>query len=191
MISSALAPANRLGLLLTGSAHPFTTFSIPQAAAVTASYVVASNTLYLARRSYLRKMTMRRLWKIRTTREPNVTFQLYCIMLFTWQAFVFTFPMVELIARIFRHVSFFYTYPNANGVGIIFEPRNVQHLKQSKRVRNQVRFDWHRFHLNMGGIGRDGYKHPPSRVRNLPHIDCPQKKLKHWPWRRKFKKKDT
>ena len=84
-------------------------------------------------------------------------------------------------------VSFFYAYPNARGVGFIFEPRDVQHLVQSKRVKHQIRFDWHRFKINIGGIGRVGYRHPTSIVTNLPHLDIPKKGLKHWPWRRKLK----
>ena len=44
-----------------------------------------------------------------------------------------------------------------------------------------------RFKIHIGGIGRDGYRHPPSIVTNLPHLDIPKKGLKHWPWRRKLK----
>mmetsp|Transcript_7998 Transcript_7998/g.11636 ORF Transcript_7998/g.11636 Transcript_7998/m.11636 type:complete len:200 (-) Transcript_7998:456-1055(-) len=159
----------------------------PKAALTTAAYLTITNIAYLARRSYLRKMTMSELWKIRTTREPNVAIPLYFIMLLSWQAFVVIFPIVEPLARLCQHCSFFYTYPNANGVGVILEPRNVQHLKQNKRAKCQIRFDWHRFKCNVGDVGRDGFRHPPTVELNLPHIDLPQKQMRHWPWRRKFK----
>jgi hypothetical protein len=131
-------------------------------------------------------MPKRKLWKIRTTREPGVSIRLYLAMIFTWQSLVLIFPIVELISRCFSHVCFFYSYPNAGGVGIILEPTDVQHLKGSKRAKYQKRIDWHRFNVNIGGIGRDGYKHPPSVVMNAPHLDIPQKQMKHWPWRRRF-----
>jgi len=65
------------------------------------------------------------------------------------------------------------------------EPRNVQHLRQAERAKHQIRIDWHRFDLNIGNIGRQGYRHPPAVSMNLPHIDMPKKGMKHWPWRRK------
>lgn len=83
-------------------------------------------------------------------------------------------------------MSFLYTYPNAGGVGVILEPLDVQHLKANKRAKYQIRFDWHRFSLNMGDIGRDGYRHPPSKVLNLPHLDIPQRGMKHWSSRSHF-----
>ena len=152
-------------------------------AAVT--YMVCANTLYLARRSYLRKMTMKEIWKIRTTREEGVSQQLFCILILTWQAFVAIFPIAESIAKLYGYASFFYSYPNASGCGIILEPLHVQELQSAQRAKEQIRFDWHRFTVNIGNVGRDGYRHPPSITRNLPHIDIPKKKMKHWPWRRK------
>ena len=160
--------------------------NIPVAASV-ATYATITNLIYLARRSNVRKMTKRQLWKIRTTREPGVSIRLFLAMLLTWQAFVFIFPLVEPVARCFSHVSFMYSYPNAGGVGIILEPVNVQHLKANKRSKRQIRFDWHRFSVNIGGIGRDGYRHPPSISMNRPHLDIPQLGMKHWPWRRQHK----
>ena len=149
------------------------------------SYATITNFLYIARRSSIRKMPKRKLWEIRTTRQPGVSIRLYLAMIFTWQAFVLIFPIVEPIARCFSRVSFFYSYPNAGGVGIILEPTDVQHLAANKRSKRQIRFDWHRFSINVGGIGRDGYKHPPSVMMNVPHLDIPERGMKHWPWRRR------
>jgi hypothetical protein len=176
-------PITNPGPLLSMSSP--TLHSIPSLAMATGAYLTVTNTLYLARRSYLRKMTMKRLLQIRTTREPKVSMRLYFTMLLVWQTFVVIFPIVEPLARCMGQVSFFYSYPNAGGVGIIFEPRDVQHMKQNHRTKHQVRFDWHRFSVNVGGIGRDGFRHPPSVVRNLPHVDIPKRGLKHWPWRRR------
>lgn len=161
--------------------------TLPSAVLTTAAYLAVTNMVYLARRSYLRKMSVQRLWQIRTTREPGVNLQLYVIILLAWQAHVMMFPIVEPIARCLGQVSFFYSYPNASGVGIIFEPRNVQHMTQSQRAKHQIRCDWHRFNVNVGGIGRDGYRHPPSITKNVPHIDMPKRNMKHWPWRRRWK----
>ena len=156
-----------------------------------ATYLTISNIIYLSRRSHLRQMPKRQLWKIRTTREPGVSIPLFLTIVFVWQSFVLFFPIVETVCRIaLQRVSFFYSYPNAGGFGIILEPLNVQDLKQSARAKKQVRFDWHRFSLNVGAVGRDGYRHPPVVVRNLPHIDAPQRGMKHWPWRRKWKCED-
>ncbi len=116
---------------------------------------------------------------------------LYLTILLAWQAFVVVFPLLEPVSRCLGQCSFFYSYPNAGGVGIIFEPRDVQHMKQNYRVKHQVRLDWHRFKLNVGGVGREGYRHPPSVVKNLPHLDIPKMGLKHWPWRRRIQVGDT
>ena len=160
---------------------------IPPVAASAVTYATVTNILYLSRRSNLRRMTKRQLWKIRTTREAGVSLRLFLVMILSWQAFVLVFPLVEPVARCFSHVSFFYSYPNAGGVGIILEPTNVQHLNANKRAKKQIRFDWHRFSVNVGGIGRDGYRHPPSICINRPHLDIPKLGLKHWPWRRRHK----
>mmetsp|Transcript_5135 Transcript_5135/g.6634 ORF Transcript_5135/g.6634 Transcript_5135/m.6634 type:complete len:197 (-) Transcript_5135:149-739(-) len=183
--SLAFQSIPNLNLNNLGALNNSVTTVIHVASAVT--YATATNILYLARRSHIRKMKIGKLWKIRTTREPGVSLRLYLITLLIWQAFVLVFPLVEPIARCFSQVSMFYAYPNAGGVGIILEPTQVQHLTQSQRVKRQIRLDWHRFSLNIGRTGRDGYKHPPSIVRNLPHVDMPSRGLKHWPWRRRHK----
>lgn len=155
-------------------------------------YMMATNVSYLARRSHLRRMSLLDVWKIRTARDEDVSMSLHLTFILAWQAFVLFFPLSEFIATVlFRRVSFFYSYPKASGCGIIFEPVDVQHLKASQRAKQQIRFDWHRFSFNVGNIGREGFRHPPSIERNLPHIDVPKLGLKHWPWRRKFKQKMT
>lgn len=132
-------------------------------------------------------MSKRKLLKIRTTREDGVSWSLFFTTIITWQTFVALFPMVETIARIFGMVSFFYSYPNAGGLGVIVEPLAIQDLSMNKRVKHQIRLDWHRFNVNIGEIGRDGFRHPPCVKKNVPHVDMPSKGLKHWPWRRRHK----
>ncbi|KAL7444502.1 hypothetical protein ACHAXM_009361 [Skeletonema potamos] len=153
-----------------------------------ALYILIANTTYLHRRSHLRKMTKRKLLQIRTTREEGVNIGMYITNIVAWQVFVTCiFPILEPLSRIFGYVSFYYFYPNANGCGIIFEPLSVQHLPMKKRQRSQLRLDWHEFSVNVGNIGRDGFRHPPCVVRNLPHLDIPRLQMKHWPWRRKHR----
>ena len=130
-------------------------------------------------------MSKRNLLRIRTSREDGVTWGLFFVTLAVWQVFVALFPLVEMVARVFGMVSFFYSYPNAAGLGFILEPLSVQDQKMNKRVKHQIRLDWHRFNVNIGDIGRDGYRHPPYVEKNLPHIDMPSRGLRHWPWRRR------
>lgn len=151
-------------------------------------YMLITNTIYLLRRSHLRSMQKRKLLKIRLTREDGVSLSLYVKNLAAWQFFVnCMFVILEPLSKVGGYCCFYYFYPNAGGCGLIFEPLNAQHLPMSKRSKKQIRLDYHRFSLNIGNIGRDGYRHPPSIERNLPHIDIPQLQMKHWPWRRRHK----
>ena len=85
----------------------------------------------------------------------------------------------------FGHVFFYYFYPNARGLGVILELLLVQSFPVSNRAKHQIRVKWHRFSVDVGVVGTDGYRHPPSVERNLPHLDAPKLGLKHWPWRRR------
>lgn len=150
------------------------------------TYFFTTNMTYLLRRSHLRNMPKRKLLQTRLAREAGVSLSLYITNIIIWQLFVTTlFPILELLLRFFGHVSYYYFYPNASGFGIIMEPLSAQLLSMSDRAKHQIRCDWHRFSVNVGAIGRDGYRHPPSVSRNALHIDMPRKGLKHWPWRRK------
>ena len=122
----------------------------------------------------------------RIDKEPGVSIPRYCSFLFAWQCVVVIFPIVEPIMKIlFNYCCFYFSYPNAHGFGFIVEPIQCQHLPLSKRSKQQIRLDWHRFSVNIGNVGRDGYRHPPSVMMNRPHIDAPQWGIKHWPWRRR------
>ena len=163
-------------------------FIAQQRICIALCYILLANSIYLQRRSYLRNMTKRKLLKIRTTREEGVGIPMYIINIAVWQLFVtIIFPILEPLSKLFGYVCFYYFYPHADGFGFIFEPLCVQHLPMPKRQRSQIRLDWHRFSVNKGNVGRDGFRHPPSVVRNLPHIDAPKMNLKHWPWRRQHK----
>ena len=155
-------------------------------AVAAALYVAAANVAYVARRARIRRIRKRDIWAYRTTKVDGTPWALYGTSILAWQAFVLLlYPVVEPLARLFGHVSFMYDYPNARGVGYILEPLEVQHLSMSKRTRGQIRLDWHAFSVNVGRVGRDGHRHPPSVSRNLPHIDAPRWGVRHWPWRRR------
>ena len=157
-------------------------------------YIASANMCYLARRSFIRSaydptMTKYKLFRIRTTREPGVSHRFYIVLVLAWQLFVLTvFPLAEPLAKLFNRTIFYYTYPNAHGAGIILEPLDAQHLKPNKR--DQIRFDWHRFSVNVGAVGRDGFRHPPSVDLNRPHLDLPGRGMKHWPWRRRVDRRE-
>ena len=181
----------RLHPITTNICNLFQSFSIPHQCTQNPSliliYVFLANIIYLLRRSHLRNMSKRTLLKIRLTRENGVSFPLYFTNLLVWQLFVIAiFPLLEPLSRVFGYVSFYYFYPNASGVGIIFEPLSAQNLPMSKRAKSQIRCDWHKFSVNVGSVGRDGYRHPPSVERNLPHLDVPMWGWKHWPWSRRL-----
>jgi len=148
-------------------------------------YWVGSNILYLSRRAHIRRESIGTMWRYRTQREPGVSIPLYFTFLLVWQCFVLVWPFVEsALVLILKRCSLFYSYPNAKGFGFIAEPLTLQHLPLSKRTKQQFRMDWHQFTINIGPIGRDGFRHPPSVRLNRPHIDAPQLGMKHWPWRR-------
>jgi hypothetical protein len=150
------------------------------------AYMLLSNLFYLARRAKLRKQSMLQILRIRTTKEPGLSVFMFVMCLLAWQTLVMSYPVAEcLFARSFGYTLFFYSYPKANGGGYILEPLAVQDLPSNKRSREQMRLDWHKFKFNVGNVGRDGFRHPPAMERNLPHIDVPQKEMKHWPWRRR------
>ena len=169
------------------SLAPTTIMTATQTVGIMVVYAVAANVLYLARRAHLRKMTMRRLWEIRTTRDPGVPLVLFGGMLLAWQCLVLVFPIVEPLAKIAtKGCIFFYSYPKAQGGGYIWEPLDCQTLGANQRAKRQIRLDWHRFVYNLGPVGRDGFRHPPSIERNFPHIDIPRYQIRHWPWRRRI-----
>lgn len=181
--ASAVETTNSASFLL---AKDFVTHPMTQTIGIMAAYVVTANLIYLARRGYLRNMTLRQLWKIRTTREEGVSPPLFGGMLLAWQFLVLIFPVAEPLARILtKGCIFFYSYPKAQGGGYIWEPLDCQHLSANQRAKQQVRLDWHNFAYNTGPAGRDGYRHPPAMHRNLPHVDIPKWQVKHWPWRRR------
>jgi len=150
---------------------------------------MTANYFYLSRRSKLRRLPKTEILRIRTRKDPGISWKLYLVFILAWQCFVIFYPLIEPLSLIFGHVSFYYSYPNAHGFGLIFEPLRVQDLKMPLRAKEQLRLDWHRFNLNVGNVGRDGYRHPPSVERNLPHIDFSKRGIKHWPWRKRSGKK--
>jgi hypothetical protein len=150
------------------------------------TYMFLSNVFYLARRANLRKLSMLQILRTRTTKEPGLSLLMFVLCLVAWQTLVVSYPVTELLlARSCGYTLFFYSYPKANGGGYILEPLSVQDLPSNQRTRAQIRLDWHRFKFNRGNVGRDGFRHPPATIRNLPHIDVPLKGIKHWPWRRR------
>ena len=122
--------------------------------------MISENFCYLSWRAHLQKRTRISLLQFHTMCEPGVTLSLYLTMILMWQTFTVVFPVVELVARILGHVSLFYSYPNASGVGKNFEPLPAQYLSMSKCVKQQIRINWHKFKYNVGDTGRNWYRHP-------------------------------
>jgi hypothetical protein len=174
---SSVLPVSAISAVLSSPALPFLS---------TAGYLLSANLFYLARRAHLRQQTMRTMLGYRLDREPGVSVGRYLSFLLAWQCFVVAvFPVLEPLSKfVFQSCCLYYSYPNAHGFGFIVEPLDCQHLPLNKRAKKQLRFDWHRFRVNVGNVGRDGYRHPPTVEMNRPHIDAPKWGIKHWPWRR-------
>mmetsp|Transcript_32894 Transcript_32894/g.79576 ORF Transcript_32894/g.79576 Transcript_32894/m.79576 type:complete len:284 (+) Transcript_32894:86-937(+) len=73
---------------------------------ILAVYSLVANLLYLARRANLRQMTIRELWKIRTTREEGVSRPLFAGIVMAWQVLVLVYPIVEPCVRLFGTTQF-------------------------------------------------------------------------------------
>ena len=175
-----LVPAN----VVTERLPSVISTAISSPAAKTCCYMITANVFYLARRSHVRQQTMKTMLGHRIERESGVSIPRHISFLIAWQSFVAFFPILEPLARLFLgYCCFYFSYPNAQGFGLIMEPLDIQHLPLSKRSKQQIRFDWHKFSINV--VGRDGYRHPPSKEMNRPHIDAPRWGIKHWPWRRR------
>ena len=147
------------------------------------AYMLCSNAAYVFRRSVLHsRMTPRSVLRAHTRRD-GMSIPLFLACLFSWQCFVSFYPILETGCRLASHSCFFYYYPKAQGMGIVIEPLDVMHLPGNKRRKSQVRFDWHCIAMNIGPCSKNGFRHPPTIRRNLPHIDIPRLGIKHWPWR--------
>jgi len=153
----------------------------------TAGYLLVANIVYLARRAQLRQQSMKTMLGYRLAKEPGVSWPRYCSFLVAWQCVVVIFPLLEPVLKLFFDCCcLYYSYPNAHGFGFIVEPLNCQHLPLNKRAKQQLlRLDWHRFNVNVGEIGRNGFRHPPAVQMNRPHVDAPRYGIKHWPWKRR------
>lgn len=210
---SSQSDSGDLTSIISSAVFSVTNYDATRTLGILAAYSLVANLLYLARRANLRQMTIWEIWRIRTTREEGVSRSLFAGMVMAWQVLVLIFPIVEPCARFggsFRgflfgntptrpvreypkntdHAGwtiFFYSYPKAQGGGYILEPLVCQHLGANQRAKQQIRLDWHSFKYNIGPLGRDGFRHPPTVERNLPHIDIPRYQMRHWPWRRHYK----
>ena len=163
---------------------------ISSPAVQTTCYLLSANLFYLARRAHLRQQSMKTMLGYRIDREPGVSIPRYCSFLVAWQCVVVLFPLVEPLLKVLNYCCLYYSYPNAQGFGVIVEPLECQHLPLNKRAKQQIRLDWHRFSVNVGDVGRNGYRHPPAKEMNRPHIDAPRWGIKHWPWRRQYSFKE-
>lgn len=147
-------------------------------------YVFAANVAYILRRSRLHKrLRPGDVVRMHTARD-GMSFKHFVTCLLCWQVFVaFLWPALELACRLKSHASFLYYYPKAAGLGIVMEPLSCMHLPGGKRRKYQVRVDWHQIPINVGPCARNGFRHPPTIRRNLPHVDIPARSIRHWPWR--------
>jgi hypothetical protein len=98
-------------------------------------------------------------------------------------------PPLEAILQPFDLSAFWFYYPRARGSGLIIDSRARRRAGKKGNAAQVFRLDWHRFELNVGPVypprrHRTGTgRHPPSVTINLPHVDLPQRGVKHWPWR--------
>jgi len=149
-------------------------------------YLATVNAAYLFRRAVLHNKSPLRLLRTHLSRD-GMKFPLFIACILSWQVFAAFYPPLELVCRATGHASFFFYYPNACGAGIVVEPLAIVSSPYRVRRKQQIRLDFHRFTLNTGPVSRNGYRHPPTKAINRPHIDMPSRNLKHWPWRRRMR----
>ena len=102
-------------------------------------YATIANIAYLARRMRIRNVRKRDIWHYCTLRAKADPWMRYSTSILTCQTFViFLYPVVESMSRLFGHSTFMYDYPNARGVGYIFEPLEVQSSSAGRRARRQI-----------------------------------------------------
>ena len=147
-------------------------------------YVLVANVAYILRRSRLHnRLRPSDVVRMHTARD-GMTVKHFVTCLLCWQVFVAClWPALELVCRLHSHASFLYYYPKASGVGVVFEPLSCMHLPGGKRRKYQVRVDWHTIPINIGPCARNGFRHPPTIRKALPHVDIPSRHVRHWPWR--------
>ena len=100
-------------------------------------------------------------------------------------AFQPLYPLLELALLPCDLASFWFYYPKARGCGLIIDLREKRRQGARGNRAQLIRLDWPRFEINVGKAypPPNSGRHPPSVLCNLPHIDLPQRSLRHWPWR--------
>ena len=95
------------------------------------------------------------------------------------------YPLLEAALYPLDMACFWFYYPKARGCGCIVESRALRRGGKRGNGAQLLRVDWHRFELNVGPsypLPNTG-RHPPRASCNLPHVDLPQRGVRHWPWR--------
>jgi hypothetical protein len=95
------------------------------------------------------------------------------------------YPVLEVCLFPFDMAAFWFYYPSANGSGLIIDSRALRRSGKRGNAAQCFRLDWHRFGINVGAAypPPNTGRHPPKVECNLPHIDLPQRGVRHWPWR--------
>ena len=94
------------------------------------------------------------------------------------------YPLLEALLYPFDLAAFWFYYPKARGSGLVIDGCALRRNGKRGNAAQVFRLDWHRFDVNVGrAYPPPGGRHPPSVTCNLPHIDLPQRGVRHWPWR--------
>jgi len=110
----------------------------------------------------------------------------HLLHVFLWLAvFQPLYPLLELLLRPFDLAAFYFYYPRANGAGLVVDSLARRRAGLRGTKAQVFRLDWHRFELNVGERypSPNPGRHKPSVRCNLPHVDLPQRNVRHWPWR--------
>ena len=95
------------------------------------------------------------------------------------------YPLLEAALYPLDMACFWFYYPKARGCGLIVDSRALRRRGKRGNAAQLLRLDWHRFELNVGPsypLPNTG-RHPPRAPCHLPHVDLPQRGVRHWPWR--------
>ena len=95
------------------------------------------------------------------------------------------YPVLEATLYPFDKAAFWFYYPKAMGSGLVIDSRALRRNGKRGNAAQCFRLDWHRFVINVGRAYPPPHngRHPPKVVLSLPHVDLPQRGVRHWPWR--------
>jgi len=152
-------------------------------AAFASAYIVAACCYYCSRHGAFSNQSARAIFIGKFLRPKEMSHGAFLLACTGWLGFLLLYPLAEPLAALLGYSLFYFYYPNADGAGLIFQPRKTSWSLGRSPLSENIRLDWHRFNINVGAPLPTGGFAPPKRQLNLPHINSAARRLRTWPWR--------